>query len=336
MNIQRAVALNPVEPSVLSFRAPMGIETKLNVTFLDQSGAPHTQDLAAQLQLTGRTDNRTLFYSMPSSDVVNGKARAIIPSDVLTDPNGYRLRITGTLNGEAALLAMGVALPIPAAGPEAVPSDIIDLIDLSFERNEDVELDVKLWTDAGGDAPYDLTQLGTTISANIYDAAGGGVLMPFTVTVIASNAVRLSLTVDQVNALPDACWWSLAAAQAGGLTTLCEGNVTVKGTVIPPLVESIYNYDYQKPDTGDPASGQFIHGNWTQDALKIAKLDYDGLDRTATLQLIIPGDQIVAGLTTWTVQRSFDMVGWYEFTVLPVQQAAVVGVTPVTFTRPVT
>lgn len=334
MIVNRAITLNPIEPAMLSFRAPSGIETKLSVTFLEQGGLPHRQDLAAQLQLTGRSTNNTLTYSMPSSDVVNGKARAIIPGDVLTDPNGYRLTITGTLDGEAALLAMGLAVAIPAAGPEAAPSDIIDRIDLAFERNEDVELDVKLWTDAGGDAPYDLTQLGTTITANLYSERGGILLMPFTVTVTAANAVKLGLTMDQVNSLPDACWWSLAASQAGGLTTLCEGTVTVTGTITPPLVELTANWDYQKPDQGDPVNGQIVHGNWTQNALKVSKVTADLADVTATLSLVIPGDQIVAGLTTWTVQRVFDMVGWYEFDVLPIQQAVVTGVTPITIRGP--
>jgi hypothetical protein len=331
MNVNKAITLNTIEPAPLSFRAPMGLETRLNVTFLDQSGAPHTQDLAAQLQLTGRSSERTLYYQMPSSDVVNGKARAIIPAETLTDPNGYRLAITGTLNGEGALLATGLALSIPAAGPEAAPADLIDQIDLAFERNEDVSLDVKLWSDSGGDIPLDLTL--TTISANLYSQRGGAAIMPFTVTPIASNAVTLSLTVDQVNSLPDACWWSLAASQATGLTTLCEGNVTVSGTITPPLAPFTANWDYQKPDQGDPASGQIIHGNWTQDTLKISKIDHDANDVSATLALIVPGDQIVIDVTTWTVQRAFDMTGWYEFNVQPVQQAAVVGVTPVTAQR---
>jgi hypothetical protein len=33
--------------------------------------------------------------------------------------------------------------------------------------------------------------------------------------------------MDQVNALPASCWWSLAVSSSGGMTTLAEGAVTV-------------------------------------------------------------------------------------------------------------
>lgn len=332
MIVNKVVTLNTIEPAPLSFRAPMGIETKLDVTFYDQNGAAHTQDLAAQLQLTARSADRTATYLMPSTDVVNGKARAVIPAHSITDPNGYRLRLVGTLDGEAALLAMGVLTPVAGAGPDALPQDVIDRINLAFERNEAGELDIRLWDDTGKTDPFDLTT--ATITASIFASAGGPVLAPFSVTVTGTNTLRLSLTVEQVNGLPDQCWWSLSASAFSGLTTLAEGNVTVTGTVTPPLVTSVLNYDYQKPDNADPVSGQIVHGSFTQSTLKVSKTDSDAADVSATLALLVPGDQIIAGVTTWSVQRARDMVGWYEFDVLPIQQAAVTGVTPVTFTRP--
>ena len=332
MNIHKTVVINTIEPAVLSFRAPMGIEMKLDVSFFSQNGAPYTQDLAAQLQLTSRSGNRTVYYSMPSTDVVNGKVRAIIPADTLSDPNGYRVRVTGTLAGEAMLLALGTAVPIAAAGPEAVPLDVIDHIDLSFERDEVAELDVRLWDDTGKTDPFDLAS--TTIAAAIYASPGGLLLMPFTVTITGANTARLTLTIDQVNNLPDSCWWNLTASAFSGVTTLAEGNVTVTGTVTPPLLTTLANYDYLKPDDGEPASGQIVHGNFTRNILKVSKSDADSTDQSLMLSLLIPGDQISIDLVTWTVGLVFELAGWFEIKVLPLDQAAVTGVTVVTFERP--
>lgn len=331
--VQRAVWINPVEPAPLSLRVPSGMETRLAVSFFTQAG-PVASDLLAQLELTGRSGNTPRqFYSMPATDVVNGRARAIIPAGDLVDPNGYRLNLYGTVDGEPFLLANGKVDIIAAAGPQAVPPDVIDQIALSFERDEDVLLDVKLWTDAGKDAAYDLTASGTVITANVYGSKGGPALMPFTTEVLAANEVRLTLTADQVNLLPDSCWWTLAASTAAGTTTLCEGAVTVTGVMVPPLTTVVLNYDYQKPDNADPASGQIIHGNWTQDVLKIATTTSDVTDALPTLELLRIGDQIVIGATTWSIQ--YIVAGaFYSIGVAPLQQAAPTGITAVTFQRP--
>jgi hypothetical protein len=334
MNIQKTVWISPIEPHPLSFRAPMGMETRLNVNFLGQNGVPYSSDLGAQLQLTGRSTARTTTYLMPATDIVNGRARAVIPAGDIDDNNGYRLRVVGTLNGQPALLAFGNVMPIAAAGLEAIPEDIIDTINLAFEYGEKVELDVAVWQDTGKGSPYDLTSELTTMTAAVYDAKGGIMIMPFSVTVLDVNKVKLSLTVEQVNVLPASCWWSMVASTAAGATTLCEGTVTITGVVIPPLVETTVNYDYQKPDNADPVSGQIVHGNWTQNLLKVSKVTTDAADFSATLALARVGDQIIAGATTWTITAINDPGGWLEFSVLPVQQAAVLGVTPVTFRPP--
>jgi hypothetical protein len=333
MIVSKAVYLNTIEPAWLNFRAPMNMETKLDVTFFNQNGSPYNQDLAAQLQLTSRSQEQTSFYAMPSIDVVNGKARAVIPADFLQDENGYRLRITGTIASEPALLALGTLYPLAAAGPDAVPQDTIDQIDLAFERNAEARLTVKLWDDIGKTDPFDLTT--TSISANVYDVRGGTMLMPFTVTVLSANTVELLLTVSQVNILPDQCWWSMSASNAGGLTTLCEGSVTVTGTVIPPLVTTTVSYDYQNRRRRNPVGGQIIHGSAMQNLLRIAKTTAGLADFSATLELVAPGDQIAIDVTTWTVSAAVEKAGWYEFTVTPVAQAAVSGTTTVTFSRPV-
>jgi hypothetical protein len=334
MNVNRSVVINPVEPSPLSFRMPLGMDTRLVVTFFDQNGLPHGSDLGAQLQLTGRTSASTTTYLVPAIDVANGRARATIPGGDLDDPNGWRLRLVGTLNGEAALLATGTVMPLASAGLEAIPEDVIDTIDLTFNYDEVVELDVTLWADAGKDSPYDLTSALTTLTASVFDVKGGTMIVPFSVTVLDVNKVKLSLTVDQINALPASCWWTMVASTDAGATTLCEGSVTITGTITPPLITTTVNYDYQKPNTGSPATGQIIHGSFTQNLLQVAKVTSDAADFSATLVLVEPGDTILIGVTTWTVSAIVQQAGWFEFTVLPIQQAAPTGVTPVTFSRP--
>ena len=88
MNVDKLIVVNNVEPSPLSFRAPMGMDTRLNVTYVDRNGAAMPGDIAGQLQLTARSSGRTTTYFMPATDIANGRARALIPGDALTDING--------------------------------------------------------------------------------------------------------------------------------------------------------------------------------------------------------------------------------------------------------
>jgi hypothetical protein len=227
MNVNKLVVVNPVEPSPLSFRAPLGVSTRLDVTYLTPAGNAISSDLAAQLQLTGRSSARTISYFMPATDIANGRARTNIPGGDLTDINGYRLVLVGTVNSEPAVLATGSVMPIASAGFEPIPADLIDTIDLVLTRGRVAQVGVKLWDDVGGSDPFDLADEGTSVTSSIYASYGGEMLVPFTVTVVASNEVLLTLEIAQVDALPDLCWWSLVASNASGANTLCEGKVTV-------------------------------------------------------------------------------------------------------------
>jgi hypothetical protein len=141
------------------------------------------------------------------------------------DPNGWQLRLTGTVNQEPRVVAYGVATAVAGAGPQIEPADIIDSIDLHFFYGNAVNMTVKLWADSQKYTPYDLT--GVTISAAVYVGPGGTALLPFTITSIAGNAVTMSLTSAQVGTLPALCWWSLKVSSAPGTTTLAQGNVSV-------------------------------------------------------------------------------------------------------------
>ena len=332
--INRTLVLNPVEPAPISFKLPTGIETWVNVALLRQTGAPYAMDTASQLYLTSRSDRRVLRYPMLSVDPINGQARAVIPAGDIRDENGYNVQIIGTVDAEPRLIAKGSASVTVTEALGILPTDMIDTVDLAFDYDEDVTLDVTVWKDAGKGSPYDLTQEVTTISATIYDKKGGGILSGFAVTVLAANKVQLSLTAEQVNRLPATCWWALMASTAAGLVTLCEGSVAVTGTITPPLPTSIFNYDYQKPNTGDPGPGQIIHATYVQDELKVAKLDNDGVDRTDILKLVRTGDTISIGVTAWTVTEFYsEASAYFTFEVAPIQQAVVTGVNPVTFAR---
>jgi len=334
MIVNKTCVLNSVEPSPLSFRAPMGLDTRLNVTFYGQDGQPYSSDLGAQLQLTGRSTARTSTYFMPATNIANGRARATIPGGDISDANGYRLRLLGTWNGEPALLALGTLATVAAAGLDVIPEDIIDTVDLTFDYDSPVDIDVTLWADAGKGSPYDMAQ--TTITATVYAGRGGAALVPFGVTVLSDNQVKLSLAVAQVNALPAACWWSMVASTSAGATTLCEGNVAVSGVIEPPLPVTTDNWTYVKPATADnPTTGQIVHSNITQGNLKISALSQPGTDRIALLADLEAGDRITIGAVTWTVRFThYDPAGFYEVAVTPTAQAAVVGVVSVLFEPP--
>lgn len=228
MIVERTIYINRIQPEPLSFAVPAGLEAKVDVNFRDQSGDPYGSDLLAQLQLTSRSQNISKNYPMPATDVVNGKARAVIPAGDIVDMNGYRLRLFGTLGGEGWLLATGVVSPIAGAGPEAVPPAVIQQVPIVLTRGQPAIIDIRLWDDLGSD-PFDLSS--ATLTAGIYTVQGGDLLVPFTVTQTAENAVQLTLTADQVNALPDTGYWNLQIGQVSGVTTLVEGPVTVIGTV---------------------------------------------------------------------------------------------------------
>lgn len=232
MRMTRTIAMNPVEPVPMSLRVPSGMPLTLDLQYLDVGGSPMTSDLAAQLQVTSRTSGQTWFEAAPATDIINGKARVTIRENTLTDMNGYRIRLAGTWKGEAALLALGTIRIVEAAGLQATPEDVIDDVPLYLAYNFDAGVNIRLWQDANKGAPFDLTT--ATITAAIYpDRNSPAQLVPFTVTPTAiPGEVMLSLTYLQVNALPPSCWWSLRASTAGGVTTLCQGTVTISGVVV--------------------------------------------------------------------------------------------------------
>jgi hypothetical protein len=201
----------------------------IDFQYQDMNGNTLTDDLASQLQLTGRSDNRSLTYAIPATDLVNGKARATIPQGDLIDMNGYQLKLMGTYKQEPTLLAVGNLSLTQAAGFDAMPEDVIDNVPISMAYNFDASIYIRLWQDVGKGTPYDLSA--TTISATVYQTSALAlVLASFTVTpTFVPGEVLLTLPVAVVNTLPAGCWWNLKASTASGVTTLAEGIVTITG-----------------------------------------------------------------------------------------------------------
>jgi hypothetical protein len=229
MKISRTVSMNPVEPQPLAIRAPSDMQLKVDFQYLDMVGKPLTDDVAAQLQLTSRSENRTVTYAVPATDIVNGRATAFIPQGDLSDMNGYRMRLMGTYKSEPVLFAIGLLSLYSGAGLSAYPEDIIDNIPISLTYNFDASITVRLWKDAAKGAPYDLSSI--LISASIYsDRNSSTGLASFTATpTVVPGEVVLTMPYAVVNTLPAGCWWSLMASSGGGLTTLCQGVVTITG-----------------------------------------------------------------------------------------------------------
>jgi hypothetical protein len=231
MRVQRTIALNPVEPAPMSLRAPAKVPLTIDFQYLTANGGGVSTDVAAQLQVTSRTNDNTDVYPVPATDIINGKARVSIPKDILSDINGYRLRLVGTVNGEAMLMALGTLRITEAAGIEETPDDVIDDVSLDLAYNYDTSVSTHLWQDAGKTAPFDLST--ATITAAIYASRDSTIpLANFTVTpTVVPGEVLLQMAYIVINSLPSSCWWSLRASTAAGVTTLCEGTVTITGVI---------------------------------------------------------------------------------------------------------
>lgn len=226
--VRKVVFLNRIEPAPLSFRAGVNVDTFLEVTFYAQSGYAYSSDVDGQLRLKARSDGTVKSYSMPAIDVANGKARAIIPAGDIVDVNGYQLSLYGSIAGEAALIARGIIYPDDQEEPVADPIDVIDEVPITLDLAQptDSVFTVKLWDDEAKADPYDIGS--AVVSAAIFDAQGGLKLADFTTVPVSTNAVQISLSPAIVATLPASCWWTLTIGSADGVTTLCQGPVTVQ------------------------------------------------------------------------------------------------------------
>jgi hypothetical protein len=243
--VNRQVFVGQPEPSPLSMRVPARQETRLAVNFRDQKGLAISMDLASNLELASRSGNVSLFYGLTTTDISSGKAQVTIPAGDLSDPNGYNLMLRGHFAGEPMMLARGAVVlqdiglagmaGLPGTGEGGSAAPVIERIDFILPRGTPANLLTSVWANEAATVPVDLTDL--ILTTNIFSTAGGSVIDAFTITPGPSmHTVWLSLTVEQLDALPDSCWWTLVGAPPTGVgvTTFCEGAVTVFGEVTTP------------------------------------------------------------------------------------------------------
>jgi hypothetical protein len=230
MLVKRIIAISPVEPQPMSLRSPASMPLKLDILYLDSQGGTINEDIGGTLQLIARTSGSVTTYAAPATDIVNGKARVSIGSDILTDMNGYNLRLFGTVRQEPTLLAMGVLRLTAAAGQQALPPDVIDNVPITIPYSFAYAMDLKLWADTGKSVPFDMTSATVTATIEVSES-DNTIVLPFTVTPVGPGHVYLQLTQPQVNSLPAVAWWSFRASNAAGVTTLCEGSVTCTGGI---------------------------------------------------------------------------------------------------------
>lgn len=227
--VRKVIYVNTIEPAPLSFRAGARVDTTLEVTYYQQgaNNIAYNVDLDGQLRLTARSGNISKTYSMPASDIANGKARAFIPAGDVVDPNGHQLTLYGTVNGEILLIAKGLVWPNDSEAPLEEAIDVIDNVPITLDTANPIgaAFTVKLWDDTGKTDPYDLS--GKTVSAPILAGKGGAKLVDMAVTPAGANAVTLALSQADIAALPASCWWTLTIGGSGSTTTLCDGPVTV-------------------------------------------------------------------------------------------------------------
>lgn len=221
----RTVHLNDIEPALMSMRSPLGFDLVLDLDYRNADDTKLSTDLAATLVLQGRSTNGVaLTYLAAAIDVVNGKARVLVPGGDLTDVNGYQATLIGTVGGARQVIGYGVLALTGSGASEIASADIIDTIDLRLAYGVDAVIIVALWHDVGKTSPIDLSVV--TLTATVLSQAGGVPLASFGVTTI-DNRATLTMLAATVATLPAACWWTLAASNAAGVQTLAQGNVTI-------------------------------------------------------------------------------------------------------------
>ena len=164
---------------------------------------------------------------MPGVDIANGKTRAVIPGGDLTDPNGYNVVVTGSLDGDLYILAQG-QLILAGKGVSVATVLAITNIPLTIIRGDAVMLDLKLWQDEDKHTQYLGALIGAVLRTN---NAGGPVVQEMTVTSFGlPNQFRLSLTPEQTALLTQESvnYWEVVAVVDGTSMTLLQGAVTVQ------------------------------------------------------------------------------------------------------------
>lgn len=242
--MNKVITLNEIEPQPLSFRAAAGLAFTLNVSVALQSGTMLDLGFAAPvvLQLAPRSGGATLTYTGVADVVGIGIVTFTLPADVLTDPNGYRLRLLAKIEGLTTLLAHGVGMMIPgtessAGAGEGIPSRTPSkgVFNLNITRNDTNTWQFTLWGDTAKTIPADLT--GAIVTAQIRAAIGGTILtsMPCEIKDAVNGVVWMTLSGTSTGALPATSYWDMQISYPDGdLKTPVSGRVILSEDVTRP------------------------------------------------------------------------------------------------------
>lgn len=115
--INRTIIINPVEPSFLSLRSPLGIALDLGLTFRAQDGEPvDPGTLMPQLALLPRSAGGVFAYDCVTTGAGDGLANVTVPGNALIDVSGYSVELYSRREADnpvnppvpTALIAKGV------------------------------------------------------------------------------------------------------------------------------------------------------------------------------------------------------------------------------------
>ena len=179
-----------------------------------------------------------------------------------------------------------------------------------------------------------------------YKSTGAFYVNGYRINTVAGNRYDVILVTDPLGVAQPEYLSSFVANDAGWR----EFGVTPQ--LIPPNTEFdirciiqepdpaptivTYPWNYLTPGSGVPLSGQAVHQNNFTDRILFHYLDQNGVDRSAFLQGLVPGDLIDSQGVSWSVQSITDVPASSYVTVFvaPAVQGTVDGVQDFQFTVP--
>jgi len=165
---------------------------------------------------------------------------------------------------------------------------------------------------------------------------------------IAIDAVTWTVDAVAYHSTPEARWFDflISPSDQAAVAGLVVVTFTPAAEVLPepptpptPLPTTTAEWIYAKPASEppwEPANGMLLHPNLSVDTLRISRIDFAAVDQSPMLDLVIQGDNIALGTSSWTVQIVSPTIGWIDFIVYPTVQDDTLDntVVPVTFSRP--
>lgn len=92
--LNRTIVINPIEPALLSVRAPLGVALDLGLTFQRQDGSPvDPNTLIPQIALMPRSTYGVFAYDIETTSSEGGKGNVTVPGNALMDAAGYTIEI---------------------------------------------------------------------------------------------------------------------------------------------------------------------------------------------------------------------------------------------------